>query len=126
MKMKICVTVASLAIFANMGAQAATLSQITGPVFTRSGGSGFHQITSPTQVSNGDTVMAGPQGSAQIVFDDGSVLTVAPGQVVTVPESGSAAFNQGINPTYAVLGVGAAVGIGVGVYVASKDRPASP
>ncbi len=128
MKMKIGVTVASLAMLANIGAQAATLNQITGPVFTRGGSSGFHQVTSSTQVNIGDTVMAGPEGRAQIVLNDGSVITVAPGQVVTVPESGTAGLSQGIDPTYVVLGVGAAVGIGVTVLVASQrdTRPASP
>jgi len=127
MKMKIGVTVAVLAMFANIGAQAAILNQITGPVFTRGGSSGFHQVTSPTNVNVGDTVMAGREGSAQIAFDDGSVITVTPGQVVTVPESGIAALGQG-NPTYLMLGVGAAVGVGVSAVVASNknDRPASP
>jgi hypothetical protein len=58
-----------------------------------------------------------------------TVPSLSSGQVITVPQSGIAATqSEGINPAYALLGVAAAAGIGVGVYYATKKAaaPASP
>jgi hypothetical protein len=131
MKLKLAAIVAVLSLLATLTAQAATLNPINGVIFTRSGSEGFHKVTTSTEVNAGDTVMAAAKSNAQIVLSDGTVITVAPGQVVTVPQSGAVSNDPaGINPTYALIGVGAAVGIGVGVYYATKNsdapKPASP
>jgi hypothetical protein len=127
MKLKL-VVVAVLSLSANIAAQAATLNPIQGVIFTRAGSEGFHKVTAPTEVNPGDTVMAALDSNAQIVLSDGTVIPVGPGQVITIPQSGFAGTQtEGINPTYALLGVGAAVGIGVGIYYATKTKnPASP
>jgi hypothetical protein len=130
MKLRLTATVAVLSLLGNFAAQAATLNPIDGTIFTRTGGQGFHRVTSSTEVQPGDTVMAALDSSAQIVLNDGTVITVTAGQVVTVP--GSERRAEGIDPAYALIGVGAAAGIGVGIYYAIKKSntpapiPASP
>ncbi len=130
MKLKLVVTVAVLSLLANIAAEAATLNPTGGTIFTRTGGQGFHRVTGPTEVQPGDTVMAAPDGSAQIVLGDGKVITVGPGQVVVVPQSSFSDGTQpgGIDPTYVLIGGAAAVGIGVGIYYATKgsSTPAAP
>jgi hypothetical protein len=128
MKLKLAAAVAVLSLFANIAAEAATLDPLGGTIFTRTGGQGFRTVTGPTEVQPGDIVMAAMDGSARIVLSDGTVITVAPGQVCTVPQSGTTPAG-GIDPVYALLGVGAAVGVGVGIYYATKSStpaPASP
>jgi hypothetical protein len=129
MKLKLGATVAVLSLLAGIAAEAATLNPIGGTIFTRTGNQGFHRVTASTEVGPGDIVMAALDGSAQIVLNDGTVIAVAPGQVVTIPQSGSGVTqSEGINPAYALIGAAAAVGIGVGVYYATKKSaaPASP
>ena len=48
-------------------------------------GEGFKPVTTPTSVSSGDRVMAGPGGHGKIVYADGCVVDVYPGNVLTVP-----------------------------------------
>ena len=129
-KSKFAAAVAVLSLLANVPADAATLNPIGGTVFTRTGGQGFQRVTSSIEVQPGDTVMVAMDGSARIVLPDGTVITVAPGQVVTVPQSSGTALVDGIDPSYALLGGAAAVGLGVGIYYATKKsdspKPASP
>ena len=65
---KLVVTVAVLSLLASFAAEAATLNPTGGTVFTRTGGQGFHRVTTSTEVQPGDTVMAAPDGSAQILL----------------------------------------------------------
>ena len=129
MKSKLGATVAVLSLLAGIPAEAAVLNPTGGTIFTRTGNQGFHRVTVSTEVGPGDVVMAALDGSAQIVLNDGTIIPVAPGQVVTIPQSGSGVTqSEGFNPTYALIGVGAAVGIGVGIYYGTKKsaKPASP
>jgi hypothetical protein len=129
-KSKLVMTIAALSLLANIAAEAATLNPTGGTIFTRTGGQGFHRVTSTTEVQPGDTVMAAPDGSAQIVLSDGRVITVGPGQVVVVPQSSDRSGAGAIDPTYVLIGGAAAVGIGVGIYYATKGSgapaPVSP
>ncbi len=110
--------------------QAATLVPTGGDVYDRTGSRGFHKVTSTTEVQPGDTVMAGPNGSAQITLNDGSVITVGPGQTVIVPEKRQAADDPNLGQ-YLVGGAVAAV-FGVSIYeivnggVAAAPPPVSP
>lgn len=72
------------------GSSAATVVPYSGNVFV-SQGAGFQQITASTRVRSGDAVMVSPDGLAQLHLDDGSVVTVSPGQVVSVPAKAAAA-----------------------------------
>jgi hypothetical protein len=49
-------------------------------------GEGFHPIDVKTEVNAGDSVVATPGSFAKIVYSDGCVITVSPGNVVTVEE----------------------------------------
>jgi hypothetical protein len=64
---------------------AATLQPIEAEVFVNRG-SGFQKVTGPTQANVGDTVMAGPVGAAQLVYEDGCKVSINPGGVVAVQE----------------------------------------
>jgi hypothetical protein len=64
---------------------AATLQPIEAEVFVNHG-SGFQKVTVPTQANVGDTVMAGPVGAAQLVYEDGCKVSINPGGVVAVQE----------------------------------------
>jgi hypothetical protein len=111
-------------------AQAATLVPLSGDVYDRKGNQGFHHVTSATEVKPGDTVMAGPNGSAKINFGDGCSISVGAGQTVTVP-----AQCQGLGQAPVEIGAGqylvggAVVGIaGIGIYEAAarNAQPVSP
>jgi hypothetical protein len=62
---------------------AATVESIEGTVSINRG-EGYHQITAPTQIKAGEFVMAGPGGSAEVVYYDGCSVKVQPGAVVTI------------------------------------------
>jgi hypothetical protein len=109
-------------------AQAATLIPTGGDVYDRTGSRGFHKVTSAAEVQPGDTVMAGPNGSAQITFSDGYSITVGPGQTVIVPEKHQATDDPNAGQ-YLVGGAVAAI-FGISIYeIVSNSvapRPASP
>ena len=134
MNLRLSIGVATVYAFATIAAQAATLDPITGTVSEREGsGGGFHQVRSTTEVHTGDTVMTGPNGSARIVLDDGCVIKVEPGQVVTVPQAGCRAIvGESSNGYLIAAGAGAAAAIAVGIYFATQQNgnpplsPASP
>lgn len=93
-------------------------------------GQGFKQVANLTGAKTGDRVMASANGSGQIVYDDGCVVQVNPGQIVVIaPQSPCAAGAQtGIDPTYVVVG-GAVVGGSVAaalLLTGNNSSPASP
>ena len=88
-------------------------------------GEGFKPVTAPTGVSTGDRVMAGPGGHGKIVYGDGCVVDVYPGNVVTVPGKCYMPMTAGLEapppPVYHIpwwLVGTAAVGIGLGICAA--------
>jgi hypothetical protein len=65
-------------------ASAATVVPYAGDVFV-SQGLGFQKLNGATPVKVGDAVMVSPGGLAQVHLDDGNVITVLPGKVLSVP-----------------------------------------
>lgn len=127
-------------LFASSFAQAATLDTIRGGV-TLNRGDGYKPVQQSTKVKRGDTVMAGPNGQARIVYDDGCTVQVVSDGVVTIaPESPCAlgALNNaepgligpGMSPNTTLLMTGAIVlgGAGIAAIVVhnNKQTPASP
>jgi hypothetical protein len=116
-------------------AWAATLQPGQGALSVNQG-QGFQQVNTRIDANVGDSVMVGPGGSASVVYDDGCTVDVQPGSVTTIAPlspcaSGSNAQN---NPNFdwggAMMLAGAAAGVGIGAYEASKSggssSPASP
>ncbi len=122
-------------------------------------GQGFKPVTTAVNANVGDSVMVGPGGSATVVYEDGCKIDVHPGAVTTIaPLSPCAAgsnaqttadcrqFPDGwywIDPRGVrhsceppddwgwAIGAGLlAIGLGVGIYEATKSKgttqPASP
>jgi hypothetical protein len=77
-------------------------------------GTGFKTINSSTTAKPGDIVMAGPTGSAEIIYDDGCRQKVESGAVATV--SDTSPCKVGLAPqqemTLVVAGFAAANGAG--------------
>ncbi len=76
--------VACVTAFYGFSAVAATVVPYGGDVFI-SQGKGFQKINGATLVRVGDSVMVGPNGLAQVRLEDGNVITVSPGEVLSVP-----------------------------------------
>lgn len=93
--------IASLATFYGFSATAATVVPYSGDVFVNHG-KGFHKIKGAILVNVGDSVMVSPDGLAHVRLDDGNIITVAPGQVLSVPSKARAkdtALPDGANAT---------------------------
>jgi hypothetical protein len=114
-------------------ALATTVSATQGQVLI-SRGQGYQQVTGSTQANPGDTVVANPGGSGQIVYPDGCTVQVRPGSIVAVaPQSpcnqqeapASATSNTLIVGAVVVIGTLAGVGIAA-LIIGLKDKPASP
>jgi hypothetical protein len=89
-------------------------------------------LAGPTTARAGNQVMAGPGGSANIVYPDGCVVKVDPGTVVNVSESSPC--NAGFVTNLAPFAVGAAI-VGGAFAISTIDnendnnnnnKPASP
>lgn len=65
-------------------AAAAIVVPYAGAVFV-SHGNGFQKIDGATPVKVGDLVMVSPDGFARVRLDDGNVIAVEPGEVLSVP-----------------------------------------
>lgn len=62
---------------------AATVDAVKGKVLINRG-DGFQQATSGTKANAGDRLMAGPGGSAKLVYSDRCQVSIVPGRVVSV------------------------------------------
>jgi hypothetical protein len=110
--------------------QAGHLANVQGKVLLNRG-QGFQPVTGDVDVLPGDRVRA-VDGSAEIVYSNGTTVLVQSGQMVvvlSVPPPGAGWLGE--VPTPVLIGGGATlVGIGVGVVVldshSSKSNPASP
>ena len=113
---------------------AATVESIQGKVSINRG-TGFQQIGSAAQASPGDLVMAGPNGSAEIVYrftSAGSIkntdecrVRVEPGAVVAVTDETACRRGAGIDRGHLLLGA-LAIGGGVAIITTLDKDPASP
>jgi hypothetical protein len=133
MTFRLFMTTCFVALVTFMGATAQAATVVEGPVNVDSGW-GYEAVDSGTPVQPGNSVMAQPGGSGQIVYDDGCSVPVGEGQVVLVePQSPcvEAASADGGLPTgvghYAlyVLPV-AAIIVGLVFLLKDDDKPASP
>ncbi len=121
------------------GAEAATVQDIVGTIQVNRG-SGYQAVSGPTTANYGDLVVARPNSSAVIVYEDGCRQKVEPGRVVAVGapnqlrSGGSIKDEQvqrqceqafAIPHDHYILGA-VAVGVGVGIVVTDKKKPASP
>lgn len=127
------IVVAALACAAASGAAlAATVTTIEGNISINRG-SGFKPVTGGgTGAASGDKVMAGKNSTGQIVYENGYVVEVKAGEVVTVqaqPPSQAGALALGGDAVVPVV-AGVAVAGGVIAAVAASnddgDSPASP
>jgi hypothetical protein len=116
-------------LFLSPSAFAATVESVQGPV-SFNHGEGFRQVAGTTAAAVGDKVMAGPGGSASIVYPDGCAVTVNPGAVVTIQEPSpcKAGFINNLAP----FAVGTAIVAGAFVISTlnnennNNNKPASP
>lgn len=113
------------AVFSS-AASAATITSVTGGV-SLSHGDGFKRVSSGASAHAGDTVMAGPSGSAEIVYDDGCRQKVDAGTTVVV--SATSPCKSAGAPTDYILGAAVVGGIAAGIVLTNNDddnKPASP
>lgn len=79
-------TIAALSSLLTAGAAlAATVDSIKGDVSINRG-AGFVKLTGPATANVGDSLMAGPDGGAQLVYSPECVVQVVPGSVVFVAD----------------------------------------
>jgi hypothetical protein len=115
---------------------AADVQSVQGDVSINQG-QGFQAVNGRIGANVGDSLMAGPNGSATVSYSDGCQVTVQPGAVTTIAPlspcaSGSLAqnyYNQDWTP-YVVAGVVVGGLAGLGIYAATQKstttKPASP
>lgn len=124
------ITVSLIALCASAAcANAAILSSVQGPVSINKG-SGFAAAGAGAEVSPGDQVMTGANGSATVDYGPGCSQSIGSGQVVVVPAAPAcAAGAAGMNTGTLVVG-GLVVGGGVAAAIAlsggSDKKPISP
>ena len=124
--------IAIMVFLASSGqALAATVNATSGQVLINRG-EGYMMVAGSTQGNPGDTIVANPGGSAQIVYPDGCAVDVSPGSVATIAaqspcgSSSTSSSGLGTNATMFVIGA-AAVGGGVAAaLLLQKDKSASP
>jgi hypothetical protein len=76
------VALAAALTFASV-AQAATVTPERGEVLLNRG-KGFAPVLEPAQAAPGDQVMAGPSSAGRVAFEDGCIVTVRPGAILTI------------------------------------------
>ena len=124
---------AILSVFLCPAVFAATLASVQGQVSVNDG-NGYKPVSGPTQLNVGDTVMARPDGSAWVIYDDMCSVPVKPGHVVIIapepPCHKTASFDPHGTLPGAVISGGIAVVAGLCIaehgICDNKDRAASP
>jgi hypothetical protein len=125
-------TIAVIAGLITSNAEAALLTNIQGFV-TLNHGDGFQPAMPQAVILPGDRVRTG-QGSADLVYDNGCVVKIGPGQMVAVlntapvcSDGGSKDGGTGISTgTLLVGGLLVGGGIAAGVIYLMPKHPASP
>ena len=98
----------------------ASIQLVQGAVSVNRGG-GYQPVVDWVAASPGDLVMAGPNGSGKITYEDGCVVEVTPGAVVAVQEKSPCSTGAtGVRPVY-LLGGAAIVGGIVAGAIALSD-----
>lgn len=115
----------ALALVQSVALQAATLDSINGDIFV-SQGAGYRAVYTPTELLAGDSVLANPNSSARVVFEDGCAVSIHPGMVFTVPETspcraGLSFFGHEISWPLVAGGVAVAAGVGIAIAVSDDD-----
>ena len=123
------IAIALIASLAVSGAQAALLTNVQGTV-TVNHGYGYEPAGVGGPVGPGDRVHAG-EGSADIVYENGSTVNVGSGQTVIVQSTTPASAVGSQTPdalTYAAGGMLAAGGVAAAIVFSqgSNSAPASP
>lgn len=119
---RVCVSaIAVAALLTSTLAQAITVESIQGRVAINRG-NGFQPLTATTNGNSGDRVMANPNSSAEIVYDNGCREKVEPGQVVTIKVEPPCAGL--VPPNYFVTGAIVTGVVVTGIILLNK--PASP
>lgn len=122
---------AFLALGATLGwsvaATAATVNVNSGTVSINGG----KPVSGSAKVNPGDTITAGPNGSAVISYDNGCSAQVSSGSTVSVvQEAQCSAAAGGIGSTGLLVGAAVVAGaVGIGIAVSQKDsnkKSASP
>ena len=98
-------------------------------------GDGYQPVVDWTPADPGNLVMASPDGSGKIEYDDGCVVEVKPGAVVAVQEQSPCKTGRfGFRPGYLIGGVLVAGGVAAVIALTgggnnndkTGDEPASP
>lgn len=108
-------------------AQAATVEVIQAKVSVNAG-KGFVRVTGSAAVRPGNSVMAGPGGSAEIVYDNGCRQRVEPGSVAVVqqnPQCEVEAIPDDHAALTGLLVVGGVVGGVIAIHKSGHDHAAS-
>src|SRR6476646_2216804 len=94
-----------LSIAPGSQALAATVNSMSGQVLLNRG-DGYKVVAGSAQGAAGDTVVANPGGSAQIVYPDGCVVEVLPGAVTAIAAQSpcTTAGGMGANATTYAIG----------------------
>jgi len=112
-------------------AHATTVKVVEGEVFI-GGNDGYDPVLGTAQAKAGDSVMAGEYGVGQIIYENGCVINVRPGTVVSVeaapPPSCKAADGsttrephpEGLATQHILLGTAITGGLGIGIYALSQ------
>jgi hypothetical protein len=112
-----------LACVHTLALQAAQLDGIKGRIFV-SQGAGYRVASAPIRLDPGDSVLANPNSSARVVFDDGCVVSIQPGMVFSVPETspckGAQAYFFGHEVNWPLVAGAVAVATGVGIAIAAS------
>ena len=142
------VAVFASAMVLSLSSFAATVTPEQGIVLVNRG-SGYQNVTGPTNVNPGDILVVNPGGSALLAYDDGCFVPVAVGTIVTVGAKSPCATQGSMTPTQAsgpvpeaegdtaptadgpgftelALSVGVAGAVVGGIMLTQKDKPASP
>jgi hypothetical protein len=105
-------------------ALAATVSATSGDVQINRG-AGFQRIVGTTQAAVGTVVMASPNSSGLIVYDDGCQIQVRPGEVIAIEAESPCRRMAGGDVSGHIGGGAMAAGmVGFGAYLFQKgDEP---
>ena len=106
---------AGLAVLVSCSVQcfSASVAPVKGQLSINAG-AGFKNIKATTSVKAGDMIMAGPSGKAELVYDDGCLMPVEAGAVVTVsavsPCKAGTSAGAGTDPVIGGLAIVAVAG----------------